>query len=131
MQRWIASLLFLASVAAVGQSPTTGRVVFYRPKLAAVDKSSFLGGGPVWIDGQKFAQLDGDHFIAADLAAGHHVFRASDKKIPIAIDVEAGKTYYLRQEMRYGPAFPKTIFTLIDGSSGAEQLKLMKPESAR
>lgn len=124
MQR-ILWIWFLACMAAVGQSPTSARVVFYRPKNAVVS-TRLLDSGPVFVDGRELAvKLKGDEFYGLEIAPGRHTFRAGDKRMPLVLDLEAGKTYYLRQQIRSGPVFPKSYFEQIAPETGASQVKLM------
>ena len=121
----ILNLILLAPVIAIAQ--TSSHFVFYRPKTTIVATHA-MDSAPVWIDGKKFAVIDADRFVVADLEPGRHVFYAGDKKWPTVIEAVAGKTYYLRQEYRYGKVFPKTVFTAADELSAAEYVKRCKPE---
>ena len=120
-------LCLLASVAAIAQDrPVTGRVVFYRAKLMTI--STRIGDtGPVVIDGRQLRErLRAQQFYQADLPPGRHVFRAGDKSLPLVLEIEAGKTYYLRQDIRYGPMFSRSLFVSVEGLSAQEQIKDMR-----
>lgn len=125
MKRLLLLFALLASAVAIAQSPGTGRVFFYRAKLMTI--STRTGDtGPVVIDGRQLRErLRANQFYRADLPPGRHVFRAGDKDRPVVLDVQAGKVYYLRQEIRYGPMFSRSVFEIVDQLSAEEQMKEM------
>jgi hypothetical protein len=76
-------------VTAAAAQPATGRVYVY-------DLTPAVRSNPVWCDGVKTAQLRKNRFFGLNLAAGEHSFSGRHRSEQIILDVEAGKTYYLR-----------------------------------
>jgi hypothetical protein len=116
------ALLFFAACGVFAQS--TARVVFYRPKYAAV--STHLDSASVWIDGVKAVIIDPRRRAVAELPEGKHEFRSNSKSDLIVINLEAGKTYYLRQGYGYPSAWIRNIVTQVDADTGEAQSRDMK-----
>lgn len=119
-----AGLLLAASIAGAAQNASMARVVFYRPKAAAISTRA-LDSGPVTIDGRTLkTRLKAEEYYQADLEPGRHVFCSGDKHMPVALVMEPGKTYYLRQNYKYGASvFPHAVFEIVDAPTGEEQVK--------
>ena len=121
----------LGCTAIVAQTPSTGRVILYHPRDAYAP-SRTLNSSPVVIDKRELpVHLKIREYYQVDLAPGRHVFRGSDKNSPTGLDVEAGKTYYLRAEWHsVMMGFQKTVYVPVNTATGEEQLKQMHYKDA-
>lgn len=124
-------LLFLAfffiAVSAFGQNLSKGKVVVYRLKFAII--STHIDSAPVWVDGKKVVDIDHHRHAVLELAPGKHEFRSGDKLVPIILNVEGGKTYYLREDygMRVTNFKGQQVLVQMDDDTAVEQCKKTKP----
>src|ERR1035437_3399016 len=92
MEKWMLYfLLFLAPLAMAAQDAAKGTVIFYRLNYGCCRTS-------VWIDGKKVAEIGRESHAKGELTPRKHEFHSRTKDFPVVINVEAGHTYYLRDD---------------------------------
>jgi uncharacterized protein DUF2846 len=90
-------------------------------------KTLWRAAFPVYIDDKQVAKLDGERYFVAKLSPGKHVFRLKDKKRGgLDLKFEAGKTYYVRMEMREGATVGPVGLTLVPIENATYEIKQMK-----
>ncbi|NIJ19900.1 hypothetical protein FHS95_001569 [Sphingomonas naasensis] len=110
----LAMLLVASGQGAQEAAPATGkgRVLFYRTGgfyYALRDCPLFAeaAGGPV-----RLAALGGGRYFATEVDPGTHRFAASDKlRRAVAVEVEAGRTHYVRCHFSGFPGSPRLVET--------------------
>ena len=108
----------------VAQDLGKGTVIIYR-----MDRASDTVG--IWIDGRQAVTLDYRSRAIAKLSPGKHEFRSNNKNYSVVLDIEAEKTYYLREEYGYGKYLePKVLLQVSEEIGRAQNLKT-KPVEAK
>jgi hypothetical protein len=113
-------LLFMSQT----QAPESATVYFYR-----VEEVSKLGSRKVEVklDGKPLLSMPEDNFIAFKLPPGKYGLRMRQKQSEILLNVEAGKTYFVRvSQVEAGFGFNQSI-TLMPNDQAAYQMRDMKP----
>ena len=102
MTRLLAAALLIGSLSAADKPEATSRVYVY-------DIVPAVRMNPIFCDGVKTAQIRRNRFFALTLPAGEHSFSGRHREQQITLDLEAGKTYYLRldQVFSYPGAYDK------------------------
>ena len=116
---------FSASVPAV--KPGKGLVVFYRPKLAKGGAIRFeivdIANGPI-------GQLKNGTTIYKDLAPGSYTFKTRAPSVngedTTVVNVEAGKTYYVKGEIIVGWPTWRPKFNRVDEAQAKADLAKMQ-----
>lgn len=116
MRRTICLVSFSLLLSAVASA--TGKIVIYRPAVQ-------LGGlfhESVFLNEKRIAKLCNGCYIEFELPAGEYRFRSNDKKRGVALNVENGKTYY----MRVSPAGGKVAIQTSGSDEARYELALTK-----
>lgn len=91
-----------------------GRVYVYR--------SAFIGqliSIPIHINDKPWGQTQGKSFLVADLAPGEYTFLSkAENESTVKVQVEAGKLYFVWQEIVMGAFTPRAHLYLVDDSKG-------------
>lgn len=91
-----------------------GRVYVYR--------HAFLGQAvaiPIHINGKPWGQTQGKSFLIADLAPGEYTFLSkAENESAVKVQVEAGKLYFVWQEITMGAFMARAHLYLVDDSKG-------------
>jgi hypothetical protein len=91
-----------------------GRVYIYR--------SAFIGQAvaiPIHINGKPWGQTQGKSYLIADLAPGEHTFLSkAENDSTVKVNVEAGKLYFVWQEVNMGFVMARAHLWLVDASKG-------------
>jgi hypothetical protein len=76
------------------------------------------------VDGQWMGVNRGDSYFYFSLGSGQHYFcsRAENRSV-LALKVEAGRTYYLQQDIRMGVMKAQNELTLMDEEKAKEKLE--------
>lgn len=121
----------------VAPSPAAGSrhalLYIYRP--AKKPKANRLL--PVYVDAAKLCALKNGQHTRTRLGIGAHVVSTSYMKTrPLPINVEAGKTYYVRFNIRLRPASATTVeyeysLTAMDTETGGQESKATTYQPAR
>jgi Protein of unknown function (DUF2846) len=118
--KWLFCLaLFVTALPLAAQ---TGKVVIYQPKRPM----AFLSPLGVWIDDKKAIMLEAGRYAIAELPPGGHEFRAAAKGYVVTLEIEPGKTYYLRYDYVTGGWAGRKVLTPVDVTSGEAQSKRNK-----
>lgn len=90
----------VAEPAEADATPQTGRIVFFRPKKFAGGAISFK----VREGEAVLGKLSNGSFFIAEVPAGEHLYhaRSEGKDDTLAIEVEAGETYYVSGTISMG-----------------------------
>jgi hypothetical protein len=92
---------------------------------------------PVYVDAAKLCALKNGEHTRTRLGTGPHIVSTSYMKVsPLPIEVEAGKTYYIRFNIRLRPASATTVdyaysLTLMDSATGARDADVTTYRQAR
>ncbi|SEM39438.1 Protein of unknown function [Luteibacter sp. UNCMF331Sha3.1] len=111
-------------------APLTDKGVVY------VYRDEILGGAikmPVKVDDVVAGQTGPKSFLQLALTPGHHTIASlSEKDAALPIDVEAGKTYYVWQEVKMGVMSARSALHLVTadvGKAGVRKCDLLQTES--
>jgi hypothetical protein len=82
----------------------------------------------VFCDGKKLAELDGGRYFVLRLPPGEYSFHSKNKKNGgVLLNVEEGKTYYLRLEMEHTGYFLKfSGISVVQPEQGAFTIKQLR-----
>jgi hypothetical protein len=116
--------LFFASVGVAAQQAEKGTVILYRMTRATASVG-------IWIDGKEAVTLDYRSRAVAQLPPGKHEFRSNTGNYSVVLDIEAGKTYYLREEYGYGKYLEPKILLQVSEEIGRTQNLKTKPVDAK
>ncbi len=107
-----AAAAFLASCATTGVQPTNPAVVSklnaVGPASAAVviyRESNFVGSAlrpTVMLNGQDFVNIGNGRVFIGRFTPGHYVFEMDDKKSGTEVDLQPGKSVYMKVELVQG-----------------------------
>lgn len=85
---------------------------------------------PVLVDGTSVGDTASKTYIFRQVAPGKHVITSkSENDATLSIDAEAGKNYFVWQEIKMGLWGPRSQLQLMDttqGSAGVEECKLVQ-----
>jgi hypothetical protein len=120
-------LLFLASAVAQLPPPAPGKahLVFYRPKYAVI--ASSLDSGLVWIDGREIVRLESRQFVVVEMPPGRHQVSSEAKNFAIGVTLEAGQTYYFREDYDMAGWKGSQVLVAVDPESAELQMAKFKP----
>lgn len=119
MRRLVLALGLLISTAALCQD--TGTVRLYRYSLTG----SNYRGLKVYMDGSELLAVKGGHYADLQIAAGKHDLHSENKKQHLVVNVEPGKTYYVRVRFPDFPPFGGVDLISVDPDTAlAETAKL-------
>jgi hypothetical protein len=82
------------------------------------------------VDGEWKGVNRGNNYFFFSLAPGQHYFcsRAENRSV-LALKVEAGKTYYLQQEIRMGMMKARNELAVMDDDKAKEKLAKLNPST--
>lgn len=110
--------------------PLTDKAVVY------VYRDEILGAAikmPVKVDDMVAGQTGPKSFLQLALPPGHHVIGSlSEKDASLPLDVEAGKTYYVWQEVKMGVMSARSQLHLVStdvGQAGVRKCDLLQTET--
>ena len=105
-------IVLLLSVPLLAQSQA-GSVVFYNSPNTYREVSYHIPG---YLDGSQVANLKRNQYCSVQVEPGKHTVRSKDKNRALMLTVEAGKTYYVRVELKHGSFGLSNVWlaTLID-----------------
>ncbi|HXP02220.1 MAG TPA: DUF2846 domain-containing protein [Luteibacter sp.] len=119
-----------ASIQAKTFAPLPDKAVVY------VYRDELLGGAikmPVKVDDLVAGQTGPKSFLQLALSPGHHTIASlSEKDVALPIDVEAGKSYYVWQEVKMGVMVARSALHLVSadvGQSGIRKCDLLQTEA--
>jgi hypothetical protein len=102
-----------------------------------VYRTAFIGhlyAISILIDDKEFGRTRGKSFLMADLAPGEHTFVSKAENDSTArLDVQAGRTYFVWQEIVMGALSPRAHLHIVDdarGRAGVMEGTLVLPVSA-
>ena len=105
-------------------TPTEGRALIYilRPSgFGALIKMSVL------CDSVHIGATKAGNFVYAMVTPGRHILEShAENNASMDITVEAGKTYYVRQQVKMGFAYAETGLKMLDDTDGQKDLKKCK-----
>lgn len=105
-------------------TPAEGRALVYilRPSgFGALIKMSVL------CDSVHIGATKAGNYVYVMVTPGRHVLEShAENNVSMDIDVEAGKTYYVRQQVKMGFAYAETGLKLLDDTDGQKDLKKCK-----
>ncbi len=82
------------------------------------------------VDGEWKGVNRGDNYFFFTLAPGKHYFCSrSENRSVVVLQVEAGKTYYLQQEIRIGVMKARNNLAVISEDKAKEKLAKLKPST--
>ena len=104
--------------------PTEDAAVVYVVRPAMMGKAvkiwAFAGESPIGAN-------KGKHYTFATVPPGKHVFWARAENVSaLEMEVEAGKTYYLKQGVRMGGMKARVKLMVVDETEGEEAIKKCK-----
>lgn len=114
----------------VAPAEATAFAYFYR-------KKTILGGAlntSVHVDGVEVADLDPGTYVKVPLEAGTHAFYSDEKDDTLKLEIEAGKEYYFRIELKAGMWKGHGVLNRLDPAEGSpefEKWKLKLAEDVR
>ncbi len=100
--------------------PPADKALIYviRPTMSGNKVQTKLG-----VDGKWLGVNRGDNYFFFTLEPGEHYFCSqAENKSVMALKVEAGKTYYLQQKIRFGWMKSRNQLVLLDEAEGKEGL---------
>jgi hypothetical protein len=99
-------------------APTLARsqgatVVFYNSPNTYREVSYHIPG---YLDGSQVTNLKRNQYCSVQVEPGKHTLRSKDKNRALIVNVEPGKTYYVRLELKHGSFGLSNVWlvTLID-----------------
>ena len=108
-----AFLIALSLSAVAFAQPQPGTLVFYNSPNTYREVSYHIPG---YLDGSQVANLKINEYCSVQVEPGKHTVRSKDKNRALMLTVEAGKTYYVRIELKHGSLALSNVWlaTLID-----------------
>ncbi len=96
------------------------QIVFY----SYPEVNAFAYTATIKNNGQEIGQLINGQFLVLDIEPGSHKIWGDSKLIdtPLEMDVEAGKTYYLRYISKYIPYASRTWLKPVEEIAATEEL---------
>lgn len=116
----ILALCIAPEAAAAG--PEFGTVHIYRD-------SGFVGAGivpRVFADGKPLVDIEEGRYYAGQFPPGRHVFHLDDKRRGVELDLESGKSYYLRIEIVPGVMAGSGRVTMVMPEQGSYEAKALR-----
>jgi hypothetical protein len=120
-----------ASTRAKVFAPLTDKGVVY------VYRDELLGAAikmPVKVDDLVAGQTGPKSFLQLALSPGHHTIASlTEKDATVSLDVEAGKTYYVWQEVKMGLMSARSALHVVSadvGKAGVRKCDLLQTEAA-
>lgn len=116
--------------ASLAPAPAKAFAYFYR-------KKTILGGAlntSVHVDGVEVADLDPGTYVKVPLDPGNHAFYSDEKDDTLKLEVEAGKEYYFRIELKAGMWKGHGVLNRLDPVEGSNEFgswKLKPAEDVR
>jgi hypothetical protein len=105
--------------------PEPGKALVY------IYRSGLLAGAvqaKAAIDGKWIGANLGNNYFFVQLASGeHHICSKAENNSILTIDVEAGKTYYVRQEISIGTTKARNFAVLMDDEKGKKEMDKCHP----
>ena len=86
----------------------------------------------VFIDEQPIGHTWAKSYLQAVLAPGHHtILSKSENKATLDLDVQAGLTYYVQQQIKMGALYARSKLVLFDEEKGKKKLSKLKPSKGQ
>jgi hypothetical protein len=105
--------------------PEPGKALVY------IYRSGVLAGAvqtKAAIDGKWIGANLGNNYFFVQLAPGeHHLCSKAENNSILTLDVEAGKTYYVRQEISIGTTKARNFAVLMDDEKGKKEMAKCHP----
>jgi hypothetical protein len=105
--------------------PDSGKALLY------IYRSGLLAGAvqtKAAVDGKWIGANLGNNYFFVQLAPGeHYICSKAENNSVLTIDVEAGKTYYVRQEISIGTTKARNFAVLMDDEKGKKELAKCHP----
>ena len=109
-------------------APKDGVAVVY------VFRNSSLGmavGMNVALDGEKIGRTGAKRYIRAEVQPGSHTLSCKSETVSeVTFDAEAGKVYYVWQQIKMGAFIARNKLQLVDEATGQKGVKECKPVEA-
>lgn len=98
-------------------------VVIYRPGQPPTQAGAYYR---LFVNGSEVGKLENDRYIALHLPQGEHVIKANDPaRTELNLQVQAGKTYWLRGEVVREPA-PKLALTVTTADDAVAEMNSLR-----
>ncbi|WP_266183588.1 DUF2846 domain-containing protein [Dyella humicola] len=102
-------------------SPSTDKAVVY------IYRSETLGAAikmPLLIDGQTVGDTASKTYLRRELAPGSHVITSkTEVDSSVSIDMQAGQTYYVWQEVKMGMFAARSALHVVDETKGRTEVQ--------
>lgn len=95
----------------------SGVLTFYRKKRIV----GLALNTSVYVDGVEVAELDPGTYVKVKVAPGSHKVWADEEDDAFTLSTEAGKTYFVRMELRPGMWKGHGLAVLVDEATGAAE----------
>lgn len=101
-------------------APGRANLYVYRPsqfKLSAVTVS-------VKVNGQSFGMLGVGTYLHASVTPGRYTLASvSEQEVPVVVSAEAGRNYFLEQQVAFGSTMAQTALVLVDEAKGRQAVE--------
>ncbi len=121
----------VSSAVSIPYSPKPGKglVILYR-EGTSIWREGWVGKivnfRHLYDNGHDVGNLSGGTFILDDASPGQHSFTANDEEKKTVLNVDAGKTYFIRADLRTGMWRPSEVLEQVELAEGAAALKDLK-----
>lgn len=109
--------------------PGKGLVIVYR-ESTSLFREGWVGRitnfRHVYDNGRDLGKLSGGTFFLVNTAPGPHAFNANDEDEKVTINVEPGKTYFIKAELDVGMWTMGETLEAVDFNEGAEALQYLE-----
>ncbi len=110
-------------------APPTGNALVYIIRDSAF---GFAIKMDVFIDEQPIGHTWAKSYLQAVLAPGHHtILSKSENKATLELDVQAGQTFYVQQQIKMGALYARSKLVLFDEAKGMKKLSKLKPSKGQ
>lgn len=124
------------TAAAPTQASAGGSLFAAKPDVAVVyvyrDQTVGMAiGMDVLLDGQSIGKTKAKRYIRAEIAPGSHLLSCTtEAKSELPLELEAGKVYYVWQQVKMGLVVARNKLQIVDEAKGQKGVKACKPVDA-